>query len=295
MRSLLSCCVGNAGDVGSTFFILKRGTVIVTVQPQTNDSTQSSQLKSAEVARYEPGAFFGERALVRNEVRAATCTASGPVTCLYLNRENFNMLLGPMEDIFKDRVEGYNAALSPGRQLPPSEADKAKAEADAAKALAKAKAKEAKDESYLDHTMKLTDLKVLGTLGKGSFGHVQLVKHTTTGTTYALKTVSKAQVVNLGQQEHIMSEKKAMASLNHPFLIRLHATFKDANCLYFLLEPSLGGELFSVLRAKTFFDEQTARFFAASVVLAFEYMHSRGTVYRDLKSVSTRRHGISVA
>jgi len=45
----------------------------------------------------------------------------------------------------------------------------------------------------------------------------------------------------------------------------------------------LGGELFSVLRAKTFFDEDTARFFAASVVLAFEYMHSKDIIYRDLK------------
>ncbi len=80
-----------------------------------------------------------------------------------------------------------------------------------------------------------------------------------------------------------MSEKKVMAVLNHPFLIKLHATFKDSNCLYFVLEPSLGGELFSVLRAKTFFDESTARFFAAGVVLAFEYMHTKGIIYRDLK------------
>jgi serum/glucocorticoid-regulated kinase 2 len=50
-----------------------------------------------------------------------------------------------------------------------------------------------------------------------------------------------------------------------------------------LLEPALGGELFSVLRARTFFDEDTARFYAASVVLAFEYMHSKNIIYRDLK------------
>lgn len=38
-----------------------------------------------------------------------------------------------------------------------------------------------------------------------------------------------------------------------------------------------------MLRAKTFFDEHTARFFAAGVILAFEYMHSKGIIYRDLK------------
>ena len=80
-----------------------------------------------------------------------------------------------------------------------------------------------------------------------------------------------------------MSEKKVMAALNHPFLTRLYTTYKDKNRLYFLLEPSLGGELFSVLRARTFFDEDTARFYAASVVLAFEYMHKRNIIYRDLK------------
>jgi len=45
----------------------------------------------------------------------------------------------------------------------------------------------------------------------------------------------------------------------------------------------LGGELFTVLRARTLFDEETARFFAASVVLAFEFMHDKNIIYRDLK------------
>ena len=86
--------------------------------------------------------------------------------------------------------------------------------------------------------------------GKGSFGHVQLVRHPTKPQTYALKAVSKAQIVQTGQQGHIMSEKRVMAQLNHPFLIKLFGTYKDKDRLYFLLEPSLGGELFSVLRAR---------------------------------------------
>jgi len=74
-----------------------------------------------------------------------------------------------------------------------------------------------------------------------------------------------------------------MAALKHPFLVQLFATYKDQDRLYFLLEASLGGELFSVLREKTLFDEDTARFYAASVVCAFEYMHSKNMIYRDLK------------
>ncbi len=40
---------------------------------------------------------------------------------------------------------------------------------------------------------------------------------------------------------------------------------------------------FDLSDCRTFFDEETARFYAASVVLAFEYMHGKNIIYRDLK------------
>ena len=40
---------------------------------------------------------------------------------------------------------------------------------------------------------------------------------------------------------------------------------------------------FTILRARTSFNEKTAKFYAACVVQAFEYMHSMDTLYRDLK------------
>jgi len=128
-----------------------------------------------------------------------------------------------------------------------------------------------------------SDLKVVGTLGKGSFGYVQLVQDVNSGHTYALKAVSKTQIVETSQQGHILSEKRTMLRLNHPFLVRLYQTYKDKNRLFFLLDPVLGGELFTLLRSRYHFDEDTARFYAAAVVLGFEYMHDFNIVYRDLK------------
>lgn len=78
-------------------------------------------------------------------------------------------------------------------------------------------------------------------------------------------------------------------ALQHPFLVRLYTTFQDKNCVYMLLEVSLGGELFSVLRSRTLFDETTSRFYGAGVVVAFQFMHERGYIYRSVNEGSEWR------
>jgi len=138
-------------------------------------------------------------------------------------------------------------------------------------------------EREIETKIDMTDLEVLGTLGRGSFGFVQLVKHVKTGTTYALKRLRRAQVMEYGQQVHVMDEKRIMTKLNSPFLIRLHQTYKTEENLYFLQEVALGGELFTILRSRARFDEPTSRFYAACVVLGFEHMHKKNIIYRDLK------------
>jgi len=80
-----------------------------------------------------------------------------------------------------------------------------------------------------------------------------------------------------------MNEKNMLVKLDHPHIIALHATYKDAVNLYFLLEPCLGGELYHELKHLEFFENVMARFYVASVAVAFGYMHSKNIIYRDLK------------
>ncbi|XP_061820257.1 cGMP-dependent protein kinase 2 isoform X5 [Nerophis lumbriciformis] len=63
----------------------------------------------------------------------------------------------------------------------------------------------------------------------------------------------------------------------------LFRTFRDNKCVYMLLEVCLGGELWTVLRDMNYFDEPTARFCTGCVLEAFDYLHTIGIVYRDLK------------
>jgi len=216
-----------------------------------------------ELTRVEPGDYFGERALLNNDVRAATVTCVQATQCLKLDRVAFNLLLGPLEDLLKRRVASYNAAPA-GHGAPGKEGSDSEVE-------------------QLDRSIRFEDLVHVAVLGRGSFGHVTLVKHRVTTKPYALKAVSKAQIVETSQEEHIMNEKKIMATVHHPFYVNLITTFNSKNLLYFLLEPSLGGELFTVLRKHRFFHENTAKFYAAHIILGFECMHAKHYVYRDLK------------
>lgn len=80
---------------------------------------------------------------------------------------------------------------------------------------------------------------------------------------------------------------KMIFFFNHLFSLKTfcfrYKHFKDQKNLYLLFEYVQGGELFSHLRAAGRFSTKTAKFYAAEIVLALEFLHSKKIVYRDLK------------
>jgi serine/threonine protein kinase len=94
----------------------------------------------------------------------------------------------------------------------------------------------------------LDDFHIHRTIGTGSFGRVHLVKEKSGSKYYAMKALVKSDIVKNRQVEHTVNEKKILEMLDHPFLVKLQATFQDSKNLFFVLEYIQGGELFTYLR-----------------------------------------------
>ncbi|CEJ53776.1 Putative AGC/PKA protein kinase [Penicillium brasilianum] len=131
------------------------------------------------------------------------------------------------------------------------------------------------------------------TLGTGSFGRVHLVQSKHNHRFYAMKVLKKAQVVKMKQIEHTNDERRMLNRVRHPFLVTLWGTWQDSRNLYMVMDFVEGGELFSLLRKSQRFPNPVAKFYAAEVTLALEYLHSHQIIYRDLKpeNLLLDRHG----
>mmetsp|Transcript_2877 Transcript_2877/g.6399 ORF Transcript_2877/g.6399 Transcript_2877/m.6399 type:complete len:679 (-) Transcript_2877:99-2135(-) len=231
------------GELGNTFYIVQSGNVQI-YKDGINDGNPFASLKKQE--------FFGEKALLSDDVRGATVkAASDAVVCYVMTRSDFSRVLGNMRDILDGKVATRKSRISSFQQIRVN--------------------------------YDLNQLKMLNVLGQGAFGTVRVAKAHDSGEFYALKAQGKHFIVQNKQQKYFLNELRLMKELQHPNIIILHCSMQDNKYVYFLLGLLPGGELMDILQSKGRFPEEWTRFYSASVLLAYSTMHEKRIVYRDLK------------
>ncbi|XP_057671725.1 cGMP-dependent protein kinase, isozyme 1-like [Diorhabda carinulata] len=199
------------------------------------------------VGNYSKGYFFGERALLEESRRQATIIANPPlVECLILSRK-----------VFLELTEYFR--IEPARVT------------------------RKKSSQYQD--IKLEDLEVISNIGIGGFGRIDLVRHKVNKKMFALKYMSKFNIVADQRQQHAINERMQM-QLDSPFIVTMYRTFKNNIYVFYLMELCPAGDLWNILYRETperRFKEKDAKFIVGCVLEGLDYLHSREIIFRDLK------------
>ncbi|KAJ3263097.1 hypothetical protein HDU77_011280 [Chytriomyces hyalinus] len=129
-------------------------------------------------------------------------------------------------------------------------------------------------------------------IGKGDVGRVFLVRHKTTQKFYAMKVLEKKEMIKRNKIKRVLAEQEILITANHPFIMTLYHSFQSEDYLYFVMEYCSGGEFFRTLQLRPgkCLLEHEARFYAAEVTAALEYLHLMGFIYRDLKPENILLH-----
>ena len=98
-----------------------------------------------------------------------------------------------------------------------------------------------------------------------------------------MKIMKKKEIKKRNQVVHTKAEKNIMQEVESPFIVRLYYAFQTDAKLYLVMDFMNGGELFYHLRKSGKFTESRAKFYAAEILLALDYLHQNDIIYRDLK------------
>lgn len=98
------------------------------------------------------------------------------------------------------------------------------------------------------HRLSLDDFIIKQTVGTGSSARVHLAKSKVNGKYYAIKAISKKDLISKRQIEHANNERDVLGSVSHPFLVKLWGSFQSESHVFLVMDYVPGGELFRQLR-----------------------------------------------
>ena len=80
-----------------------------------------------------------------------------------------------------------------------------------------------------------------------------------------------------------MAERNVMATMNHPFIVKLRYAFQTLDKLFLISDYCPGGDLSQYLEIERIFPEWKAKFYICEILLAIEALHEKDVIFRDLK------------
>ena len=126
------------------------------------------------------------------------------------------------------------------------------------------------------------DWKYMSVIGRGKISKIYLVENTLNKKYYAVKSIYKNNIKEYNKDKI----EKILKNLNHDFLANIILCYETNIRIYFLFEFIQNEDLFYHIQfykkaQKEKINEEKIKFFAASIILALEYLHKNGITYRN--------------
>jgi serine/threonine protein kinase len=135
----------------------------------------------------------------------------------------------------------------------------------------------------IEYKPRLFHFEVIKKLGQGNFGVVYKVKFTPNKKIYAMKVLPKKKVMTNQMWKYAEAEANILKKNNHPLVLSLYFSFQTPTNLYMVIDCCSDKTLESLITEKDKFSEEEARFYLAEIIVAIEYIHNIGVLYRDMK------------
>uniref|UniRef100_A0A182JLX8 Rho-associated protein kinase let-502 n=1 Tax=Anopheles atroparvus TaxID=41427 RepID=A0A182JLX8_ANOAO len=130
--------------------------------------------------------------------------------------------------------------------------------------------------------MKPDDFISIKLIGQGAFGEVHLVRHKSSKQVYAMKRLSKLDMLTRSDTAFFWEERYIMAHANSEWIVQLHFAFQDSKYLYMVMDYMPGGDIVCLMNMYEI-PEKWAIFYTMEVVLALDTIHNMGFIHRDVK------------
>ena len=143
------------------------------------------------------------------------------------------------------------------------------------------------EDNLENNGMKIDDLEILQTLGKGSYGFVAKVKSKKDQKIYAMKMIDFGLIKDPKEMELSLNEMKIIQSLNSPHIIKYYNSFKEQNKFYILMEYINNGDIKGYIQAhqsmnKPISEGELWELFYQCMSGLF-YIHQNKLIHRDIK------------
>lgn len=125
--------------------------------------------------------------------------------------------------------------------------------------------------------------KLLGHIGTGGMSSVYLAEHTGLNDKRAIKVLPKKRVNDASYLARFKLEAQAIASLNHPNIVRAHDIDNDGDTHFIVMEYVDGLDLQMLVRRDGPLDFSTAADLISQAACGLQHAHDRGVIHRDVK------------